>query len=122
MTLRKSASYEAYSEKIASYAKENPKLMKAFMQFHHAGSSEGALSPKHKELIALGIGIRTQCEGCIVMHIQDAIAAGATHDEIVETIGVAIYMSGGPGVIYGSKAFEALEEYENELKRQAISN
>ncbi len=101
------------SEAIGAYAKASPKLMGAFMNLHHAGAGEGALSVKHKELIALGIAIHTKCDGCILAHIDAALKAGASHDEIVEAINVAVYMSGGPGVVYGAKAFAALQEFES---------
>lgn len=109
---KKTASYQEAGKKIASYAKESQQLMGAFTTMHHIGSQDGALLAKYKELIALGIAIHTQCEGCILMHVQDAIEAGATHEEIVETIDTAVYMGGGPSVIYGSKAFAVLQEYE----------
>lgn len=111
---QKFETYEEFGQKMANYGKENPAVMTAFSKLHDAGSKDGALSFKHKELIALGIGIYARCEGCIVMHIQDAIKAGASHDEIVETIGTAIYMGGGPAVVYGTKAFAILQAYETE--------
>lgn len=101
------------NKSMENYAKASPKMMGAFMKLHHQGSSKGALLPKHKELIALGIAIRTQCEGCILSHISEALKAGASHNEIVETIDVAVYMGGGPCVIYGAKAFAVLQEFEN---------
>ena len=88
-----------------------PKMMGAFMKCHHIGGTDGALAAKHKELIALGIAIRAQCEGCIVCHVHDAMEAGASTEEITETIEVAIVMGGGPAVIYGSKALAALQEF-----------
>jgi 4-carboxymuconolactone decarboxylase len=99
------------NEAIGAYAKASPKLMGAFMNLHHAGSGEGALAVKHKELIALGIGIHTKCEGCILAHTTAALKAGATREEITEAIDVAVYMSGGPGVVYGAKAYAALQEF-----------
>jgi AhpD family alkylhydroperoxidase len=103
---------EQTNQEMGAYAKNSSKLMTAFMGLHHIGSEDGALLAKHKELIALGISIHTKCEGCIVSHVHDSLKVGATHDEIVETINVAIYMGGGPCVIYGSKAFAALQEFE----------
>lgn len=99
------------NQAMGAYAKASPALMGAFMKVHHIGSSAGALAVKHKELIALGIGIHTKCEGCILAHVKAAVEAGATHDEVVEAINVAVYMSGGPGVVYGAKAFAALQEF-----------
>ncbi|MBS3770879.1 MAG: carboxymuconolactone decarboxylase family protein [Bacteroidales bacterium] len=60
--------------------------------------------------MALAIGITSRCEGCIACHVQDAIKAGATHEEIVETIGVAVLMGGGPSIVYGDKAYKAMQE------------
>lgn len=106
--------YKQSNQEMGNYANGSPKIMAAFMKMHHIGAQDGALLAKHKELIALGIGIHTQCEGCITRHIHDALEAGATHDEIVETIDVAVYMGGGPCVMYGSKAFAALQEFEKD--------
>lgn len=116
------AFYEQISNMIGNYGKENPELMTAFSKLHHIGSKDGALKSKFKELIALGISINTQCEGCITIHIHDAIEKGATHDEIVESIGTAIYMGGGPSVVYGAKAFAALQEFEQIKKSQLIES
>jgi AhpD family alkylhydroperoxidase len=99
---------------MARYSKEIPDAMSGFMQLHKAGTSDGALSAKVKELIALGIAITVRCDGCIAFHVHDAIKAGANHEEIVDAIGVAILMGGGPSVVNGSLALEALEQFEVE--------
>jgi AhpD family alkylhydroperoxidase len=104
--------YEQTLNMIGNYAKENPELMADFSKVHHLGSKDGALKSKFKELIALGISINTRCEGCITMHAHDAIEKGASHDEIVETIGTAIYMGGGPSVVHGAIAYAVLQEFE----------
>ncbi len=83
----------------------------AFNALHKAAMSDGVLSAKHKELIALGIGIRTQCEDCIISHVRSAMKAGATAEEIAETVGVAISMGGGPAVMYGIKALDAAKAF-----------
>ncbi len=114
------AFYEQTRYMIGNYAKENPEFMSAFSKVHHLGSIDGILKPKFKELIALGISIHMQCEGCIVMHTHDALETGATHDEIVETIGTAIYMGGGPSAVHGAIAFAALQELEANQKTQLI--
>ncbi|MBX7144223.1 MAG: carboxymuconolactone decarboxylase family protein [Oligoflexia bacterium] len=84
--------------------------MGAFVQLHHAAMAKGALDTKFKELIALGISICARCDGCIARHVSDALRAGATREEIVETIGVAVSMGGGPATVYGCEAFQALEQ------------
>jgi AhpD family alkylhydroperoxidase len=89
-----------------------PGQMGGFGQLHKEAIKEGALSSKTKELIALGIAITVRCDGCISFHVHDALKAGANKDEIKETIGVAILMGGGPSVVYGAEAFQALEQFE----------
>jgi AhpD family alkylhydroperoxidase len=71
-----------------------------------------ALSKKVKGLMALGIGIAARCGSCIAYHTHDALKAGATRQQILETIGVAIFMGGGPAMVYGCEALAALDEAE----------
>ena len=104
--------YEQVRKMMSNYGKESPDTMAGFMQLHKAASTDSALSAKVKELIALAIGITVRCDGCIAFHVHDAVKAGASHEEIVEAIGVAIMMGGGPAVVYGSQALEALEQFE----------
>jgi len=91
---------------------ELPGPLSGFGQLHRHAVAEGALSAKIKELIALGIGIAARCEGCVAYHVHDALRAGATRKEIIETIGVAVLMGGGPAAMYGAEAFEALDQFE----------
>ena len=46
------------------------------------------LSPKVKELIAIGVSVGAHCDSCLHFHIQKATEAGANQDEIREAIGV----------------------------------
>ncbi|MEE4302754.1 MAG: carboxymuconolactone decarboxylase family protein [Wenzhouxiangella sp.] len=91
---------------------EIPAVMGGFGQLHEAAAGDGVLDKKTKELIALGIAITVRCDGCIAYHVHDAMEAGASRSEITETIGVAILMGGGPSVVYGTEALEALEQFE----------
>ncbi|MCF2903551.1 carboxymuconolactone decarboxylase family protein [Octadecabacter sp. CECT 8868] len=83
---------------------------KGFHALHNAALAEGTVSTKHKELIALAIGISKQCNDCIGFHVKAAIRAGATRDEIAETVNVVVMMNGGPGYMYGAKAMEAFDQ------------
>ena len=109
--------YKEVQKLMGQYGKENPDAMAGFIRLHKAGSTDGALTAKMKELIALSIGIVVRCDGCIAFHVHDALKAGASHEEIVDAIGVAILMGGGPAVVYGSQALEALKQFEAEAKR-----
>ncbi|MBN1200758.1 MAG: carboxymuconolactone decarboxylase family protein [Anaerolineae bacterium] len=88
-----------------------PNTLGAFSKLHHAASEAGALDTKTKELIALAIAIAIRCDGCIAFHTNDALRAGATEAEILETIGVAILMGGGPAVMYGCETYEAMKQF-----------
>ncbi|MCK5794598.1 MAG: carboxymuconolactone decarboxylase family protein [Anaerolineales bacterium] len=109
-------SYPKYYTKVQSemgaYGKANPDLMAGFRMLSEAAVTDGALDVKTKELMALAIGIVVRCDGCIAFHVHDALKAGASEDEIVDAIGVAIMMGGGPAVVSGSAALEALKQFQ----------
>ncbi|GAB6190558.1 carboxymuconolactone decarboxylase family protein [Desulfocastanea catecholica] len=95
----------------AKLAKELRSPMSAFAQLNGAVTAPGALDARTKQLMALGISIAIRCEGCIAYHVHDAIRAGATREEIMETIALAIMMGGGPAVVYACKALEAFDQF-----------
>ena len=91
-----------------------PEVMKGFGSLHHASLKAGSLEAKTKELIALGIAISARCQGCIAYHVHDALKAGASKEEVVEAISVAIMMGGGPSVVYGIEAMQALVQHQEQ--------
>ena len=95
-------------------AQLKPEVMAGFGELHSAAVEKGALDTKSKELIALGIAIAVHCDGCIAFHVHDALNAGANRQEILDAIGVAILMGGGPSMVYGCEAMQALNEFERE--------
>lgn len=108
-------------ELVAKLSCQLPGPMAGFATLHTTALADGALTTKIKELIALGIAIAVHCDGCISYHVHDALKAGATKDEILETIGVAILMGGGPSMVYGAEAFEALDQYQFEAKPELVA-
>jgi AhpD family alkylhydroperoxidase len=99
---------------IGRLRKKAPGVMTGFGQLHQESMKAGALDEKQKELIALGIGIASRCDGCIAFHTHEALAHGATAEEVTETIGVAIAMGGGPALMYAAHAQQALEQFQAE--------
>jgi AhpD family alkylhydroperoxidase len=93
-----------------SFMEARPETMNAFMQLVKTTMVEGDVSVKHKELIATGIAIAARCDGCIAAHVAAALKAGATRQELIETIDVAILMGGGPAMVYGTQALAAVDE------------
>ena len=93
----------------AKLTKLGSKVYKAFLEMEAAAFSDGALPKKAKELIAVGISVVTDCESCMQWHIEQAGKAGATRDEVLETIEVGIEMGGGPATVSARFALEVLE-------------
>ena len=88
----------------------SPDLMKSVTGQVDLVYKEGALSTKVKRLIALGIGMRATCTNCILAQTQRALEAGATIDEILETLAVEVSMSGTTGVGESLRVVKFLEE------------
>ena len=91
-----------------------PAVMDGFSRLHRSATTAGAIDTKYKELMALAISIVVRCDGCIAFHVHDAVRAGATREEVAETVGVAVLMGGGPAAIYATEAMVAYEEFAAE--------
>jgi AhpD family alkylhydroperoxidase len=92
--------------------KELPGTISGFARLHRDSLAQGAISGKVKELMALAIAVAIRCDDCIAYHVHDALRAGATRQEILEAVGVAVMMGGGPASMYACSAYEALEQFE----------
>lgn len=88
-----------------------PEVYAGFSAMHQAALRDGAVDARTKELIALGISVSQQCDGCIASHAKGAAMKGATPEQAAEAIGVAILMSGGPATVYGPRAYAAFLEF-----------
>jgi AhpD family alkylhydroperoxidase len=76
------------------------------------GAADGGLSLKHKELVALAIGVASRCESCIYAHVEKCLKAGATSREVMDAAGVAVMMGGGPVYTYLPMVSEAIASCE----------
>jgi AhpD family alkylhydroperoxidase len=99
------------SANMAQLRADIPDTMKGFSAMALGATKEGALDGKTKELIALGIAIATHCDGCIGFHMRALVRLGATKAEIEEALGMAIYMGGGPSVMYAAEALDAYAQF-----------
>ena len=88
-----------------------PEVMKAFSAMAKAATEAGALDAKTKELIALAIAVDIRCDGCVAFHAQAAVKLGATRDEVMETMGMSLYMGAGPSLMYAAQAVEAFDQF-----------
>lgn len=94
----------------------SPEVMKGFSAIAQGALKPGALETKTKELIALAISVAGRCDDCIGFHAKAAFQQGATREEILETLGTAIYLSVGPGVMYAAHAVGAFDEFAAEAE------
>lgn len=96
-----------------------PEAMSAFSGLARAALEPKALSTKTKELIALAISVATRCDGCIAFHAEAAVKQGASREEVMETMGMAIYMGAGPSVMYAAQALEAFDQFTAKIEAKA---
>jgi AhpD family alkylhydroperoxidase len=87
-----------------------PEVMKGFSAIAQSALKPNALDTKTKELIALAISVATRCDDCIGFHAKAAAEQGASREEIMETLGTAIYLGAGPAVMYASHAISAFDQ------------
>lgn len=95
---------------LASFRKAQPEAMAGFGALAKAAMAEGQVSAKHKELIALAIGITQRCSGCIGFHVKALQRLGCTRAELEEMLAICVYMGGGPALMYAAEAVAAWEE------------
>lgn len=96
-----------------------PDVMKTFSSLAEAALHPKALDTKTKELIALAISVAVRCDDCIAFHAKAAVDQGASSDEILETLGMAIYMGAGPSVMYAAHALEAYKQFADAGKGES---
>jgi AhpD family alkylhydroperoxidase len=99
------------STQLAKMRKELPDTMAGFSALAQAATKDGVLDKKTKELIAIALAVANHCPGCIGFHSQALVRLHASREELLETLSMAIYMGGGPSLMYAAEALEAFEEF-----------
>ena len=99
------------SKELTTFRKEAQVPMAGFDSMAIAAMSEGVLSALQKELIATAIAVSTRCEGCIGFHVRGLVKLGATREQVNEMLAVAVYMGGGPSLMYAAEVLAAYEEF-----------
>ncbi len=99
------------STHLAKMRKEMPEVMAGFSSLAQAATKDGVLDKKTKELIAMALAVANHCHGCIGFHAQALLKLQTSREELLETLGMAIYMGGGPSLMFAAEALEAFEEF-----------
>ena len=102
------------NEKRLKYLKTLKKELPDIVEHEFAKFEEtykdGALSSKVKRLMALAIALRAGCKNCILAQTIRSLDAGASKEEIMETIGVNMSMSGTTGIAESLRVIQLLDE------------
>jgi AhpD family alkylhydroperoxidase len=113
-TFEHAALIQNISQSMGTLRKAQPEAMQGFGQLAKAAMKTGALSEKHKELMALAIGITQHCSGCIGFHVKALRRLGCTREELDEMLAVCVYMGGGPALMYAAEAGAAWDAFAPE--------
>jgi AhpD family alkylhydroperoxidase len=107
--------WKQYRDEVAARLRDirttKPDIIKAYAELHHANSTSTHLDAKTRELIALAVSVTLRCDGCINAHTEAAVKAGASKDEVVEALSVAIMVNAGAALIYSTRTMDALDAY-----------
>jgi len=103
---------QGISTQLVKLRKEMPQVMSGFSALAQAATQDGTLDKKTKELIAIALAVANHCPGCIGFHSQTLVKLNTTREELLETLAMAIYMGGGPSLMYAAEALEAFEEFQ----------
>lgn len=106
------AYHEQVNARVAEIGRSNPEIVRGYRGLSDAGKRTDLLGTKTRELIALAVAVTRQCDGCIVVHTDAALKAGATRDEIAEALSVAIAVNAGAALIYSARVMDAVEAKE----------
>jgi len=91
----------------AEIGRTSPDIVRGYRMLSDTGQKTNKVDAKTRELIALAVAVTLRCDGCITMHTTAAIKNGATEEEIVEALGVAISVNAGAALVYSSRVIDA---------------
>ncbi len=74
------------------------------------GRTDGTIPQKYRELIALGVALTTQCPYCLDVHTANAKKAGATREELAETVHIAAALRAGAALTHGLLALKLYDK------------
>ena len=101
------------NQALGTFHKGAGDVMTGFGAMAKAAMAPGVLSELDKELIALAISVASRCDGCIGFHTKTLVRLGVTPEQLNETLAVAVYMGGGPALMYAAEALRAYEEFSS---------
>ena len=95
---------------FAELRKLSPKVTGGLLRMRQEAYSDGTVVAKYKLLTAMAISIAIRCEPCIRAYVKMAHDKGASQDELIEFLEVAMTMQGCPGEEWALKAYAVYRE------------
>ncbi len=107
---------DAVNESALVLTRSHPEAMRGFKALGAAAYADGALTRKTKELIALALSVAARCDGCVAYHARRVSELGVEREQVVEALGIALQMGGGPSMVYGGEALQAYDSFQAEVE------
>lgn len=101
--------HEQILKTITEIGYSSPDIVRGYRTIAEAGKKADLLGQKTRELIALAVAVTVECDGCIVVHTEAALKAGATEQEIIEALGVAVAVKAGSALIFTTRVLDAVK-------------
>jgi selenide,water dikinase len=76
------------------------RIRERFSDFMGEVGSEGAISLRNKELMAVALSVLSKCEPCVKVHVDKARALGVSEEEISEAVWMAVSFGGAPTLMF----------------------
>lgn len=92
-------------------------VTKRFFALDHRAYEKGALDTKTKELMGLVASIVLRCNDCITYHIIRCVQEGASDQEILEALSIALIVGGSITIPHMRRAIEVLDACRDKQKR-----
>ncbi|HJW07219.1 MAG TPA: carboxymuconolactone decarboxylase family protein [Rhodanobacter sp.] len=97
--------------RIGEIGKLSPDTLRGYQVLTDAGGKTGHLDAKTRELIGLAVAVTTRCDGCITVHVGEALKHGATREEIAEALGVAVALNAGAALVFSARVMDAVHQH-----------
>ncbi|MGB5371009.1 MAG: carboxymuconolactone decarboxylase family protein [Flavobacteriaceae bacterium] len=105
--------FNAYRSKMnEKLLSDNNKIIKRIFNLDTNAYAAGALDVKTKELLGLVASAVLRCDDCVKYHLETCFKAGATKEEVMETLGIATLVGGTIVVPHLRRAYEFWEALE----------
>ncbi len=95
---------------FAELRRLSPRVTGDLLRMRQVAYGDGAVPSKYKLLTALAISIAIRCEPCIRAYVKMAYDKGASQEELIEFLEVAMTMQGCPGEEWALKAYGFYKE------------